>query len=48
MKIKDQVKCTVADMLDIVIGAEILKWPPSCSGIMYQPERPETTTEDTD
>ncbi len=40
MKIKDRVKYTVAGMLDIMIEAEIVKWPPDCTSITYQPKRP--------
>lgn len=41
MKMKEKVKAAVVDILDELIEAELLKWPPDCAGILYQPERPE-------
>lgn len=41
MKIKEKVKAAVVDILDELIETELLKWPPDCAGILYQPKRPE-------
>lgn len=46
--LKERVSGVVSKMLNKFIDGEVSEWPPSCSGIMYQPERPETTIEDTD
>ena len=47
--LKERVSGVVSNMLNKFIDEEVVsEWPPSCSGIVYQPERPETTAEDTD
>lgn len=46
MKMKEKVKAAVVDILDELIEAELLKWPPDCAGILYQPERPESVTKE--
>lgn len=46
--LKERVSGVVSNMLNKFIDEEVSEWPPNCTFIMYQPERPETTTEDTD
>ena len=48
MKMKEKVKSVVVDILDELIEAELLEWPPDCAGILYQPERPEIATRESE
>ena len=45
--LKEQVNGVVSKMFNRLIEEEVSRWPPNCTFIMYQPERPETTAEDT-
>lgn len=46
--LKEHINGVVSKMLNRLIEEEVSEWPPICLGITYQPERPETTAEDTD
>lgn len=46
-KLEKAMKQTAKKLVSGMIAQELLGWPPGCSGIWYQPERPIMPTQDT-